>query len=56
MQITINLPDGIQLPETDLRTELAIESGQLTAVIVKGSGKANLEITLEWERSDKVQS
>jgi hypothetical protein len=29
--------------------ELAIESGNLTAVIVKGSGKANLEITLEWE-------
>jgi hypothetical protein len=29
--------------------ELAIESGQLTAVIVKGSGKGNLEITLEWE-------
>ncbi len=28
--------------------ELAIESGQLTAIIVKGSGKANLEITLEW--------
>ncbi|WP_264308818.1 CU044_2847 family protein [Nodosilinea nodulosa] len=36
--------------------ELAIESGQLTAVIVKGSGKANLEITLEWERSDKGES
>jgi hypothetical protein len=33
--------------------EVAIESGQLTAVIVKGSGKANLEITLEWEPSDK---
>lgn len=33
--------------------ELAIESGQLTAVVVKGSGKAILEITLEWERSDK---
>jgi hypothetical protein len=33
--------------------ELAIESGQLVAVIVKGSGKANLEITLEWEASDK---
>jgi len=33
--------------------ELAIESGQLTAIIVKGSGKANLEITLEWERSEK---
>lgn len=29
--------------------ELAIESGQLTAVIVKGSGKGNLEILLEWE-------
>lgn len=29
--------------------ELAMESGQLAAVIVKGSGKANLEITLEWE-------
>ena len=36
--------------------ELAIEFGQLTAVIAKGSGKANLEITLEWERSDKVES
>lgn len=28
--------------------ELAIESGQLTAIVVKGAGKANLEITLEW--------
>jgi Trypsin-co-occurring domain 1 len=34
--------------------ELAIESGQLTAVIVKGSGKANLEITLEWESQPKA--
>lgn len=33
--------------------ELAIEAGQLTAVIVKGSGKANLEITLEWETQPK---
>ena len=33
--------------------ELAIESGQLTAVIVKGSGKGNLEITLEWEAQAK---
>ncbi|MGK7955601.1 MAG: CU044_2847 family protein [Crocosphaera sp.] len=33
--------------------ELAIESGQLTAVIVKGSGKGNLEITLEWEDQAK---
>ncbi len=33
--------------------ELAVESGNLTAVIVKGSGKANLEITLEWETEPK---
>ena len=33
--------------------ELAIEAGQLTAVIVKGSGKGNLEITLEWEAQAK---
>jgi hypothetical protein len=30
--------------------ELALESGNLTAVIVKGSSKANLEITLEWNQ------
>lgn len=35
--------------------ELAIESGQLTAIIVKGSGKANLEITLEWEAQPKIE-
>lgn len=29
--------------------ELAIESGKLTTLIVKGSSKANLEVTLEWE-------
>jgi hypothetical protein len=28
--------------------EIAIESGKLTTLIVKGSSKANLEITLEW--------
>lgn len=31
--------------------ELAVEAGQLTAAIVKGSGKANLEITLEWNKT-----
>jgi len=30
--------------------ELAIEAGQLTAMIVKGSSKANLEITLKWSK------
>ena len=28
--------------------EVAVESGELTALIVKGTGKANLEITMEW--------
>ena len=28
--------------------EIAIESGQLTALIAKGSSKANLEISMEW--------
>jgi hypothetical protein len=28
--------------------EMAVEAGNLTALIVKGSGKGNLEITLEW--------
>jgi hypothetical protein len=29
--------------------EIAVESGQLTALIVKGGAKANLKITLTWE-------
>ena len=29
--------------------EVSIEQGSLMASIVRGSGKANLEITLEWE-------
>ncbi|WP_017299623.1 CU044_2847 family protein [Nodosilinea nodulosa] len=30
--------------------EIGVESGNLTAIIVKGASKANLEITLEWEK------
>ena len=30
--------------------EIAVESGKLTALLVKWSGKANLEITLEWSK------
>lgn len=30
--------------------ELGLESGQLTALWVKGSGKANLKITFTWEK------
>ena len=29
--------------------EVGIEQGSLMATIVRGTGKANLEITLEWE-------
>jgi len=28
--------------------EIALESGQLTALLVKGTGTSNLKITLEW--------
>lgn len=28
---------------------LGIESGGLTAMIVKGTGKANMEVVIEWE-------
>ena len=31
--------------------EVALESGQLTALLVKGSGTSNLKITLEWSES-----
>lgn len=29
--------------------DIGVESGQLTALIVKGTGSASLKITLEWE-------
>ena len=29
--------------------DIAVESGQLTSMLVKGSGTATLTITLEWE-------
>jgi hypothetical protein len=28
--------------------EVAVEAGQLTALLVKGSGTANITVTLEW--------
>ncbi len=28
--------------------EMALESGQLTALLVKGTGTSNLKVTLEW--------
>lgn len=35
--------------------EIGIEQGSLVAAIVRGSGKANLEISLEWERKGKSE-
>jgi hypothetical protein len=32
--------------------EVGIESGNLTALICKGTGKANLKVTLEWSAED----
>lgn len=29
--------------------EIGVQSGKLTALLVKGSGKANLKIKLEWD-------
>lgn len=29
--------------------DVALEAGQMTALLVKGNGKASLEITLEWQ-------
>ncbi len=32
--------------------EIGVESGKLTTLLVKGSGTANLKITLEWGNTD----
>lgn len=29
--------------------EVGVESGQLTAILVKGTAKANLKVTMEWK-------
>jgi hypothetical protein len=35
----------------ELGVDFGVESGKLTALIVKGSANASLTITLEWERA-----
>lgn len=35
----------------ELGVEFGLKDGQLVALIARGSGKANLKIALEWERS-----
>lgn len=39
-------PDKISIK---LGLEIAVESGQLTALVVKGASTANFEVTMEWE-------
>jgi hypothetical protein len=36
----------------ELGFELAVESGKLTALLVKGTGKANIKVTLEWKAAE----
>jgi Trypsin-co-occurring domain 1 len=48
-----NVKDEIKPDKLSVKLglEIAIESGQLTALIVKGAGKANFEIVMEWNNS-----
>jgi len=39
----------------ELGFELSVESGKLTAVLVKGAAKANIKVNLEWELPRKEQ-
>lgn len=36
----------------ELGLELAVKSGKLTGMLVEGSGKASLKVTLEWQRGN----
>lgn len=45
-----------QKASVEFGLEVGAESGQLTALIVKGSGKANLKVTLEWSQSESRQN
>jgi len=36
----------------ELGVEFGIETGKLIALIARGTGKANLKISLEWDRKD----
>lgn len=43
---------GPKRAELEIGIEFALESGELTTLLVSGSSKSNIKITLEWERSD----
>ena len=44
---------GPQKATIEMGFEIGAESGQLTALLVKGTGKANLKVSLEWSQEDK---
>lgn len=37
-----------QKASVEFSMQIAVESGQLTTLLVKGSGTSNLKVTLEW--------
>lgn len=39
-----------QKAKVEFGVQIGVESGSLTTVLVKGTGNANLKITLEWEK------
>jgi len=41
---------GARKASAEFGIEVGLESGQLTALWVKGTGKANLKVTLEWSK------
>ena len=40
-----------QKASVEFGLEMAVESGKLTAMLVKGSGTATLNVMLEWDKS-----
>lgn len=40
-----------QKASVEFGLELAVESGALTALLVKGTGTASMKITLEWQQA-----
>ncbi len=41
-----------QKASVEFGVEIAVESGRLTAILVKGTGSASLKVTLEWGNVD----
>ncbi|MDA0633318.1 CU044_2847 family protein [Nonomuraea sp. MCN248] len=55
--ITEEVGDAIRAAAPDVATvelgfEIGVESGGLTAILAKGTGKANLKVTFEWRRAE----